>query len=61
MSVDRILSPGQVAEAFAVHPKTVTRWANAGVLTPIRTPGGHRRYKESEVRRLLSPEPPPVE
>jgi excisionase family DNA binding protein len=39
---------------FRVDPKTVTRWAKAGKLTSIRTLGGHRRYRESEVRKLLS-------
>jgi excisionase family DNA binding protein len=42
-----------VASLFRVDPKTVTRWAKAGKLTSIRTLGGHRRYKESEVRALL--------
>jgi excisionase family DNA binding protein len=36
-----------------VDPKTVTRWAKAGKLNSIRTLGGHRRYRESEVRGLL--------
>jgi predicted site-specific integrase-resolvase len=36
-----------------VGPKTVTRWANSGQLTSLRTLGGHRRYRESEVRNLL--------
>ena len=39
---------------FRVDPKTVTRWAKAGKLTSIRTLGGHRRYRESEVRALLA-------
>ncbi len=38
---------------FRVDPKTVTRWAKAGKLSSIRTLGGHRRYRESEVRALL--------
>jgi len=42
-----------VATLFRVDPKTVTRWAKAGKLTSIRTLGGHRRYRESEVRALL--------
>lgn len=33
--------------------RTVTRWAQAGRIGSIRTPGGHRRYRESEVRALL--------
>ena len=39
---------------FRVDPKTVTRWAKAGKLSSIRTLGGHRRYRESEVRDLLT-------
>jgi excisionase family DNA binding protein len=39
---------------FRVDPKTVTRWAKSGKLTSIRTLGGHRRYRESEVRSLLA-------
>jgi excisionase family DNA binding protein len=48
-----LLTPSEVATLFRVDPKTVTRWAKAGKLTSIRTLGGHRRYKESEVRALL--------
>ena len=50
---DRLLTPGEVAGMFRVDPKTVTRWASAGRLGSIRTPGGHRRFRETEVRALL--------
>jgi excisionase family DNA binding protein len=50
---DRLLKPGEVAALFRVDPKTVTRWAAAGRIGSIRTPGGHRRFKESEVRAML--------
>ncbi|MCW2599651.1 MAG: binding protein [Frankiales bacterium] len=50
---DRLLTPGEVAALFRVDPKTVTRWASAGRIGSIRTPGGHRRFRESEVRALL--------
>ena len=49
-----LLTPAEVATIFRVDPKTVTRWAQAGKLTAIRTPGGHRRFRESEVRALLA-------
>ncbi len=39
---------------FRVDPKTVTRWASAGRIGSIRTPGGHRRFRETEVRALLA-------
>ena len=52
-----LLTPAEVAALFRVDPKTVTRWAKAGKLTSIRTLGGHRRYRESEVRELLQNRP----
>jgi len=38
---------------FGVDPKTVTRWATAGLIGSIRTPGGHRRFREAEVTTFL--------
>jgi excisionase family DNA binding protein len=51
---ERLLTPGEVAALFRVDPKTVTRWAAAGRISSIRTPGGHRRFRESEVKALLA-------
>jgi DNA binding domain, excisionase family len=53
-SNERLLTPGEVAALFRVDPKTVTRWASAGRIGSIRTPGGHRRFRESEVRSMLA-------
>ncbi len=53
-TTERLLTPGEVALMFRVDPKTVTRWASAGRIGSIRTPGGHRRFRESEVRGLLA-------
>jgi excisionase family DNA binding protein len=52
--VEKLLTPAEVASLFRVDPKTVTRWAKAGKLNSIRTLGGHRRYREVEVRALLT-------
>lgn len=54
-----LLTPAEVSRLFRVDPKTVSRWANAGKLTSVRTPGGHRRFRESEVRALLASPPDP--
>lgn len=54
---ENLLTPSEVANLFRVDPKTVTRWAKAGKLTSIRTVGGHRRYREGEVRALLAGTP----
>jgi len=51
---NRLLTPAEVAAMLRVDPKTVTRWARGGKLSSIRTPGGHRRYSESEVRGFLN-------
>jgi len=49
-----LLTPSEVASMFRVNPKTVTRWARAGRISYIKTLGGHRRFKASEIQRLLS-------
>ena len=51
---DELLTPAQVAQLFGVGPKTVTRWADSGRLRFIRTPGGHRRFRRSEITALLT-------
>ena len=50
---DELLTPAEVAALFRVNPKTVTRWARAGKITAIRTLGGHRRFRASEIKRCL--------
>src|SRR6476619_6762757 len=50
---DPLLTPAEVAVLFRVKPKTVSRWARSGKLTSIRTLGGHRRFRASEVRMLV--------
>ena len=55
---EQLLTPSEVAALFRVDPKTVTRWAKAGKLNSIRTLGGHRRYRASEVHALLEAQSP---
>ena len=50
---ERLLKPSEVAQLFRVNPKTVSRWAATGKLRSIRTLGGHRRYRLSEVRAAV--------
>lgn len=49
---DRLLTPGETAAAFGVDVKTVTRWAKAGKLKRILTPGGHSRFRESDIQEM---------
>jgi len=50
---ERLLTPAEVAAMFRVNAKTVTRWARSGRLSAIKTMGGPRRYRLSEVRRAV--------
>jgi excisionase family DNA binding protein len=50
---EELLTPSEVAALFRVNPKTVTRWARSGKISAIRTLGGHRRFRASEVHRFL--------
>jgi excisionase family DNA binding protein len=47
------LLPAEVAELLSVSPKTVSRWAKEGKLPFMKTLGGHRRYPEAEIRKLV--------
>lgn len=51
---DELMTPGQVAKLFAVDPKTVSRWANSGKITSVKTLGGHRRFRAVEIRAMLA-------
>lgn len=53
---DRLMTSGEVARIFAVSPKTVSRWATDGLIQSTLTPGGHRRFRESDIRTMLGGE-----
>lgn len=52
---DRLLKPCEVRSEFGVTAATLREWDRSGKLRATqRTFGGHRRYRESEVRALLA-------
>jgi excisionase family DNA binding protein len=51
---DRYYKPREVASIFRVDRKTVARWAAAGRIESIRTPGGHFLIPGSAVRQALA-------
>lgn len=55
---DELLTSAEVGAMLRVDPKTVTRWAAAGRLRAIRTLGGHRRYRRSDIEAILRGEQP---
>ena len=48
-----LLTPAEAARRLRVAPVTLRMWADKGLLRSHVTAGGHRRYPESEVERLL--------
>jgi excisionase family DNA binding protein len=53
MQGDRLLTTSEVARLFRVDSKTVMRWAKAGQVKSIRTPGGHWRFPSADILALL--------
>lgn len=51
--LDELLPIGEVAKAFGVTVATVRNWDRDGRIESVRTPGGQRRFRRSEVDALL--------
>jgi excisionase family DNA binding protein len=49
-----LFSPKQVAEALRVSESSVKRWCDSGVISMLRTAGGHRRITLDELMRFVS-------
>jgi excisionase family DNA binding protein len=54
MQDEELLTVGELVAIFKVHPRTVARWADEGKIDAIRTPGGQRRFRRSEVAAFLN-------
>ena len=46
------LSLQEACDRLHVHPATLRQWADRGRIRTFRTPGGHRRFSESDVQAL---------
>lgn len=60
MRVATLLTTTEAAEAAAVAPSTIKRWADQGILPFSRTAGGHRRFERHVIDRLLREQPASV-
>jgi excisionase family DNA binding protein len=49
---DGLLRTSEAAERLQISVRSVLSWAQAGKLPSITTPGGHRRYRASDVERV---------
>ena len=48
------VSPTDAARMFGVQSQTLARWTDEGRLECIRTAGGHRRYRRTDLETLLA-------
>ena len=48
------LTPGEVARALHVSPKTIIRWANEGRIPCTMTLGGHRRFRRDDIEDVVA-------
>ena len=54
--MDKLYSISKTAEILDVTPKTLRIWDKENKLKPILTKGGHRRYKETDLNKILGEE-----
>lgn len=52
------LAPAAAARLVGMKPETLADFAVKGILPSRRTPGGHRRYRRSDVLALLRDDTP---
>ena len=53
MSEEKMLTIGEACTFLHVCKNTLNRWEADGLIVPIRTPGGHRRYCLSDLELLV--------
>ena len=53
METEKLLTIGQVSVQLNVAIKTLRLWDKQGKLLAIRTPGNHRMYKESDIKKFI--------
>jgi excisionase family DNA binding protein len=51
-----LMTPSEVAEVLRVDAKTVTRWAERGLIRSIKTPGGHNRFYRTDIDAIVNGE-----
>ena len=54
--MDKLYNISKTAEILDVTPKTLRVWDKENKLKPILTSGGHRRYRESDINKIIGNE-----
>ena len=51
--MDELLTLEETKHILNVSKSTLQRWDNSGKLVALRTEGGHRRWKQSDIDKLI--------
>ena len=51
--MDKLLTLEETKQILNVSKSTLQRWDNSGKLVALRTEGGHRRWKQSDIDKLI--------
>lgn len=51
--MDKLLTLEETKHILNVSKSTLQRWDNSGKLVALRTEGGHRRWKQSDINSIL--------
>lgn len=52
--MDKLYNISKTAKILDVTPKTLRIWDKENKLKPILTSGGHRRYRESDINKIIN-------
>ena len=52
--MDKLLTIGQIAETLNLSKETLRVWDRDGRLPSVKTKGGHRRWRESDINNFIN-------
>lgn len=58
--MDQLYTTHDISRLLQVDPSTVSKWIDRGILLAFRTPGGHRRVRQNDLRTFLIAHQMPV-
>jgi excisionase family DNA binding protein len=47
---EMLLTTGEAATRMGIHPDTLRRWADKGIVPVTRLPNGHRMFRPSDIK-----------
>ena len=53
MAKSQLLSISEASKSLGVSEAALRQWTDEGKINAFVTPGGHRRYSESELRKFI--------